>query len=323
MANARLHDLQRLVNNLLRPGHHQYQTHLRHFHAYIQKTPLLNGIVEVLVARTSDFDLTAWAEAEITQHNRGNASWPDRDDHKVRACWFLIETSLTPEQNYPGSVARLFTLQRGDLDDEVRLFTHLVVQPLVEYVEARIEASSHVLYLLERYRRRVEWFDGDALHERYLADTKRGEKLYDQDLRRFLFDQGIDHPFSQARSASGEADVIADLHTEDPLVCEVKLYDGDSYAVPYIAKGLRQAVRYAHDYGTAVGHLVVFNLSDERLELPTDEPQAGRPPRVVVEGVTVFVCVVQARPLPSASSDRKARVRRVAREDLVRMAEDD
>jgi hypothetical protein len=69
--------------------------------------------------------------------------------------------------------------------------------PLFDYLSERIGEDSSVLFLLERYVRRVEWFERERLHEAYAADTRQGEKVYDEDLRRFLFDQGINMPFSQ------------------------------------------------------------------------------------------------------------------------------
>jgi hypothetical protein len=58
-------------------------------------------------------------------------------------------------------------------------------------------------YVLERYVRRVEWFDRKELHERAMQDPRKAEEVYDTDLRRFLFGEGINMPFSRAKSASG------------------------------------------------------------------------------------------------------------------------
>jgi len=60
-------------------------------------------------------------------------------------------------------------------------------------------------------------------------------------LRRFLFEQGIDYPFSQPRSASGQSDVVAMVDEDDPLICEVKLYNGRNSSKRYVAKGVQQA----------------------------------------------------------------------------------
>ena len=107
------------------------------------------------------------------------------------------------------------------------------------------------------------------------------------------------------------------LDGEDPLVCEIKLYDADSYGVRYVRQGVVQALRYARDYGKAVAHLVIFNVSDERLQLPSDEPTTVTLPRLQVEGVTLFMVLVQAKPLPSASKDGTRPVREIQRDQLV------
>jgi hypothetical protein len=45
------------------------------------------------------------------------------------------------------------------------------------------------------------------------------------------------------------------LHTEDPLVLEVKIYNvAQNYAVNRIASGFSQIVKYADKYNKNVGH---------------------------------------------------------------------
>jgi hypothetical protein len=200
----------------------------------------------------------------------------------------------------------------------IRIVTESTVEPFVEYLEERLGSESEILYLLERFKRRLEAFDQDELHRQYEANTRQGEDVYDRYLRKFLFDQGVDYPFSQPASASGRADVVGDIDGDDPLVCEVKLYDGDQYGIPYISKGLNQAVEYAHDYGKTVAHLVIINLSEHSLQLPSDEDPKLWPPRLHVSGVTVYLVVVRALPLPSASKRGRSTPKIVKREDLVR-----
>src|SRR5690606_25291883 len=107
------------------------------------------------------------------------------------------------------------------------------------------------------------------------------------------------------------------LETDDPLACEVKLFDGEKYGVPYLAKGVQQAMRYADDYGHTAAHLVVFNLSERPIELPTDDPDAGWPPRMTIAGMTIFLVLVQAAPRPTASKAGAAEPVKVARASLV------
>lgn len=216
----------------------------------------------------------------------------------------------------PVSLGQLMTYSRN-FDEGVDRVTEEVVLPLVNYLLAQLGTESEMLHHLDRFKRQVEWFDREPLFGQYENNTKKGEEVYDTALRRFLFNQGIDYPFSQPQSASGKADVIAGVESDDPLVCEVKLFDGDNYGVSYLAKGVNQVVRYAHDYGKAVGHLVVMNLSDQKLMLPTDGPEGSSPPRLVAQGVTVFMVVVQCKPLPSASKEGKSRVVEVNKDQLV------
>jgi hypothetical protein len=55
--------------------------------------------------------------------------------------------------------------------------TEVVVEPFIEYLQEQIGDSSDVLYLLERYVRRVEWFVQESLWTAYQADTARGEAV--------------------------------------------------------------------------------------------------------------------------------------------------
>ena len=204
----------------------------------------------------------------------------------------------------------------SNINDMWRELAERAIRPLFDYLSERVGAESSVLYVIERYVRRVEWFDRGDLHERAMADTRKAEEVYDTDLRRFLFGEGINMPFSQARSASGLSDVVSELDTEDPLVCEVKLFD-ESRGKRHLASGLNQAVHYADDFGKQVAYLVIINLSGRPLSLPTDGDDKAWPPYIVVGGVRVYLIVVRALPTVSASKMGKPSPVVVTRDELV------
>lgn len=310
-----LPDLSRLLTSLTRAGHDQYSTHLRHLYDYIQTHPMIGGVVQELKAASADFDIAVWSDSQFSDDSYGRVRWPTRETDCLRAYWYLIENCLGDDPTDPAAFAQRIRPSGGGLNEDVRTFGELVVLPVVEYLVTRIESHSTALYLLERFRRRVEWFERDSLHHQYEANRARGEALYDGHLRLFLFDQGVDYPFSQPRSASGAVDVVANITTADPLVCEIKLFDDQGYRASYLAKGVRQSVRYARDWGTSVAHLLIVNLSAARLQLPSDHEHTS-PPRLLVQGITVFLCVVDALPSASASRDKRE-VRVIRREDLV------
>jgi len=191
----------------------------------------------------------------------------------------------------------------SNMNDMWRAFAERILRPLFDYLGERIGAESSVLYVLERYVRRVEWFDRDDLYARAMEDTRKVEEVYDTDLRRFLFSEGINMPFSQAKSASGLSDVLTDLDTDDPLVCEVKIFDGDNRSKRHLASGVNQAIHYASDYAKQVAYLLIINLSGRSLSLPSEDDPKIWPPRITVAGIRVYLIGVRALP-PTASASK-------------------
>jgi len=295
-----------------------YRYEIRYLRDFIQSSPALRAITETLENSNPEIDPSEWVRDKFSMRTY---SWPDTESGRAKIIWQFI--NWWADGADPLGFSRSFSVSTH-LDTMLREMTEQTVRPFVEYLMEQLGSASEVLYMLERFTRRLEWFDQDELYKKYLADTKHGEDTYDAHLRKFLFDQGIDYPFSQPKSASGQVDIAAGLDGDDPLVCEVKLYDPSrNYRVPYVAKGFRQALDYAHDYGKSIAYLVTFNLSDHGLQLPTDEVSKPWPPRLHVEGVTVYLVVVNAKPLPSASQRGKASPRLVTRDELVNPREEE
>src|SRR5437773_2354403 len=61
------------------------------------------------------------------------------------------------------------------VDDTARAFVQMVFSPLFDFLIERVSSQSSVLYVLERYLRRVEWFERGDLYRRYLADRQNGK----------------------------------------------------------------------------------------------------------------------------------------------------
>lgn len=284
--------------------------------AFIRKTGPLAAIAKSIDDGAPGLDPAAW----LATVEYGSANFPDNEPEYMKALQHLL-TRLTTDVDVRVFGHNVFLENNYD-DCCSRVATELV-QSYVTYLQEQLGTESEILHLLARYRGRVEWFSRDELYAAYQADTRHGEHVYDHDLRKFLFEQGVDYPFSNPVSPSGRADVVALLNSTDPLVCEVKLYDpGASYGVPYVAKGFKQAHRYARDYGKTSGQLVVFNLSDETLELPNDHAGDVGPPSLSVSGVRVYLHVVQAKSLGPASERSKLRIRSISRADLAHEIEE-
>lgn len=311
-----LRELKRLFGALHQAEHPQYKVQLAYVHALFEKTARFRAVFDLVRDGTSDFDPDEWIQERVLGARQTCHEWPASEPQKLRVLLRLMDLCATSETVDPTALGRYLVYGR-DLNEWVQAITKQVVFPLVDYLQTRLATESEVLHHLERMRRQIEWFEQEKLFAAYSANRAKCEELYDTRVREFLFAEGIDYPFSQPSSSSGKADVIARLEGDDPLVCEIKLYEANAYGITYLRRGVGQAIRYAHDYGKSSAYLVVLNLSDERLQLPSDDTADRSPPRVQIQGVTVFLIAVQAKPAPSASKDHHRQVRAVERDQLV------
>jgi len=291
---------------------------VRHLRQWIESSPALAGILSAAARAEPELDIESWWGSV---NSRQGVGWPSKTEAgRAWLAWRLVCRMADDDSREDRSIAINYTHPLGtggNLDDDCNNFCRVIVGPLIDYLTEQVGSESSVLYVLERYRRRIEWFDRQALYERYELDPSKGEALYDDDLRKFLFAEGIDMPFSQARSASGQSDVLSDLEGDDPLVCELKLFDANNRDRRHVVSGLQQAIAYAQDYGKNVAYLVVVNLSGRPLEFPTDGDAKVWPPFLDVAGVRTYLIAVRA--LPTASASKLGQVKPVsfAREDFV------
>lgn len=280
---------------------------------WLRSQPAIRGVLDETATAEPDVTVEAWIAA--CDEGRGLV-WPTTTEAgRARLIWTWMQTVTDDEEVILGFGYTISST--SNINDAARNLTEAVVMPLFDYISEKISSESNVLYLLERYVRRIEFFDRQALYDRYIANTRQGEAIYDADLRRFLFDQGLNMPFSQPKSASGLSDVIGELDTDDPLVCEVKVFDAASHDKRGIVSGVNQVLNYAHDYGKSVAYLVIINLSGRPLELPTDSVSKNWPPYVDLSGVRVNLINVRAMPVVSASKLGKAKPVVMSRQDLI------
>ena len=202
--------------------------------------------------------------------------------------------------------------------ENLQAFLDRVIAPIVNYLHESLDDVNTLLYLLEKYKLRVEWFIKDTLKEKYRnAPNKQYEQIFEDDIRLYLFDQGIDFPFSTPKSASGRADVVSLVNTEDPLVMEIKVIDSEKkYGKERIISGFTQIVKYANDYHKNVGYLVVFNLDNVEIEIENKEPDSKFPNRVMFNGKVYYIIVVNLNYDISASKQKDLKKITITLEDL-------
>ena len=289
---------------------------------WIGQQPALHAILAEAERAEPRLNFEQWEKG--LHGPRTGLNWPSRTEAgRASLAWRLMQRvarAQAPAFMETGGLIQEYTSafsNATNIHEKAHVFVQLIIGPLIDFLDQQLGAESTVLYVLERYVRRVEWFDRDDLHDRYCKDSRKGEEVYDKDLRRFLFTEGLNMPFSQARSASGLSDVISDLDTDDPLVCELKVFDGEARGKRHLASGLNQAVQYAQDYGKSAAYLVIINLSGRALELPSDGTADAWPPQVEIAGVRVYL--IKVRALQTATASKQGRVAPVVvtRADLV------
>jgi hypothetical protein len=309
--------LQERYRRLSKSDFNSYDREVGYFRDWLLKQPALHAILGAIGRSEPGVDAPAWYGSLTGAGSLAGRGyeWPTSETGRAKLVWWML--NQIADGRIEADQASFHFSSHTNLNEMLRDLTDQAVEPLVEYLQERIGSESDMLHLLERYRRRVAWFEQDRLFAAYQRDTRHGEEIYDQDLRRFLFEQGIDYPFSQPVSPSGRVDVAAETGSDDPLTCEVKLFDNGRYGPSYLAQGVAQVVRYAEDYGKTEAHLVIFNLSDRPLDLPTDDDLKQWPPRLHFAGVTAFLIVVQAGPRAKASKAGRSQPVTIRREQLI------
>lgn len=288
---------------------------------WISKQPLLLSILTEAELAEPDIDVDRFDET--LRNASGGFEWPTgTESGRASLIWKLMQRFADlSRQGHPGDCLAAWYGCRLTWDMNMDLgwiaLVQDVMRPLFEYLGERIGAEASVLHVLERYVRRVEWFDRDELYGRFSADTPNGEEIYNDDLQRFLYLDGNYVTHAKARSASGEPDLVGGAG-DDLLVCEGKIFGGSGRGVSYLAKGVRQVVEYAHDYNQSVAYLVVFNIEKRLLQFPTDGTSGSWPPYVELSGVRVHLVGVRALPPDTTASKLgKANPVRITREKLI------
>ncbi|MFF1819830.1 hypothetical protein ACFVWG_21190 [Kribbella sp. NPDC058245] len=287
---------------------------------WIQDQPALRGVLGEAATVEANVDLTKFIKSMFDNYE---LRWPTTSEAgRATLIWKLIQRSVADiergaiDTNDFGHHYSPAIFPSDSLDAAWYAFVEQAIAPLFDYLAEHLADESNMLYILARYVRLVEWFDLDALYACALEDTRQTEAVYDEHLRRFLFSEGIDMPFTQARSASGESDVLAGLHTDDPLVCEIKVFDAADRGKRELATGYHQTFQYTRDYGKSVGYLVIVNLSGRPLNLPTEDESNAWPPFLIESGVRINLISVRARPTPSASKQGKIQPVNISVDDL-------
>jgi hypothetical protein len=281
---------------------------------FVLESPRLGGLVASIERSDATLDPETWVSDNFSHRAY---DWPDTESGRAKVAWYLVnKLAVIGDGRKLGEFAWNAT-GNTSFEEAVPALAIAIAEPVVDRLVEMLGEADNIAYILGRYRRRFEWWDRERLFAAFRADTEHGEKVYADDVRRYLFEQGVDYPFSEPLSASGRADVLADVDEDRPLVCEIKVFDGEGRGLAYLSKGVRQILHYAHDYGRTEAYLVIIDITGVDMQLPSDGVSGQWPARLDVGGVTVFLVHLRARPPEPASRLGRAAPRVVRRDQLV------
>lgn len=305
-------------DTILKSDFHSVKANIHYLFSFINGNPLLKCISDELASHENLISTPeSWLGAGGAR-NRGSIPTFDSDVLFACFCQSMLKLLLQTSDGGLGIINEVSL--KGDLAEQVDDFNEKYLMPFHQHIDERIDDFNSTLYLLQKYKYACEWFERDRLYSQYKGDESRGEANLDNDLRRFLFLQGIDYPFSSPLSASGRADVIAELDTDNPLVLEIKIFDLDKgYDKAYIRKGFRQAYDYANDYNEPVGYLFVFKTCEQ--DLIVNLKESGMPRKVIFGDKTIFIIQSDIFAHDKSASERKKLDPYVIDEDYLTSSE--
>lgn len=312
LQNDMIARLEEWMGRIDRADYDQYPHKLQSLLQNIRKERLLSSLIDEACVQ---YPLTKEEVQErLNAHYQSLLGPPLDERENVSYCWHALN-SLIEEHGVEFRDCHIFYREKdrfGGRNDNL-------IRPIVHYLQDCLEKSGAVIYLLERYKSRTEWFLREALLRAYQATNGPNyEKILDDDLRLFLFDQGVDHPFSTPLSPTGRADIVGMLDTGDPLVVEVKLVDKDrEYGRERIRKGFNQALKYTNDYGKETGFVVVFNLDPVEINFDFGDITPTTTPFFTLNHKRFYFVVINLCDFSAASKHGKPQVLTVTKEYLI------
>ena len=305
-------NLQEWKNRLYRVRLDDFGYEIKDFIQKIEKEAILSGVLKDALSNYSfdDTKMKDWYYMPYYEREEFESK-----EHQVALCfqfwrYALNNWKLSQFINY---------FEESSGDERRAIVIESYITPFVNYLHDKLDESNSITYLLEKYKRRTEWFFAKELLKKYEnAQNKQYEQVFDDDLRLFLFEQGIDFPFSTPKTPSGRADIIGQIETNDPLIVEVKVFDlNKNYGKDRIKDGFSQCIKYANDYNKNVAYLALFNVSPKEIVFKFTDGDKFFPPKLIVGNKVFYFVVINLNQEVSASKIGKTDFVEIHESDLI------
>lgn len=301
------------LNRVYNSNSENINNNYRFFFDHLKNIPLIQSVLQSAIDKSPVTD-EQMEEYRSLFSSRIYRNVEGSQEHQTAVLYkfhlFLLERKVKME-----------SLMRGygsDFKEGKNRFLDLYVRPIINYLIDQINESNSVLYLLEKYKIRTEWFLHKDLLGKYNEAKKSYEQIFEDDLRLYLFDQGINNPFSQPKSSSGRADIVGLIDTKDPLILEIKIYDsGRNYKKDRIIDGFSAIVQYSHDYNKNIGYLVIFNLDNIEIEISSEDADNTFPNKVNFNNKIYYILIINLNFGTPASKVGNLKVEKITKQELI------
>jgi len=305
--------LQKRVNRLNSVDASLFGVTLAQFWRFFEQQSIYVGILDELIAQSPQLD-------EIIDNIKEQAGVVGKTEEEAAAIGYIILKYLVEKQSDYSQKLYLYSHKYNpEAEDNVmavNTIRQVFLIPFYEYVDEHLDDQRTMLSLLIRYKHRSEWFQKDTLWD-LSQETQVGEKNLAQDLYGYLYDQGIDFTIEPS-SITGKIDFIAAQNTTDPVLLDVKIFDGKDKSKHYIRKGFNQLYTYTQQFNRPFGYLVIYKTTDRDLHFALPLLSFSDIPMVVYNYKTIFLLTIDIHKYTEPVSRRKPlRSIKITYDDLV------
>jgi len=275
--------LQKRVTRLNAINFPRFHLALVQFWKWVIGQPALVGILDDLAKRYPA------AEADAQRIRDGEALSGENELEQVGIAHAIIKMCVADPTGRLEDGLEIIYAQK--FEARLEIFKEHFVEPLYEYLDEQLDDQRAILALLRKYKQKCEWFRREALFSEWSGDTARGEKRLAWRLYEYLHDQGLEFSI-ESMSASGEADLVAAQHSDDPLIADAKIFEPDKgKGKPYLVRAFQQIYRYTVDYTQPFGYLIIFKTCEADLKLALTNSEQWTP-SVTYNNKTIFFLAI-------------------------------
>lgn len=286
-----------------------FLTTLSQFLRFFNESETYTGIIEALLPKFPN------AEDEANRILDNNESLYGESEDESAILGYFVLKGLTSNANNANRLISIGHNYRrvSKFHEAIETVREVFIEPFYEYVDENLDDQRAMMVLLMRYKHRSEWFNRDRLYTLSQIERK-GEKSLALDLYSYLYDQGIDFTIEPS-SISGEIDLIAAQGTDDPLLLDAKVFDGEGRGKTYIRKGFNQIYTYSNQYNEPFGFLVIYKTCEKDLSFSLKKK--GHIPTLTHNHKTFFLIIIDIYPHPKPVSQRSPiKATEITEEDL-------